>query len=80
MGMAADIDYEGTVTITRAAIGGPLTVKFDGKIDAFPAYECYASLNNVTKELFRSAPPVGNTVADLLGSANRPITGSVTFP
>ncbi|WP_448956056.1 hypothetical protein [Labrys neptuniae] len=76
---AADIDYVGTFTIARPLPGGPLTVSFDGMLDAFPAYEAYASFNGTVKELFTSPPPKGNTVADLLGSANRPITGSAIF-
>lgn len=77
VGMAADIDYVGVVTIE---VDPPsVTVSFEGKIDAFPAYDCYARYNGVTKPLFTSSPPKGNTVANLLGPANRPISGSVTF-
>lgn len=78
VGMAADIDFVGSVTFTRP-VPTSLEVAFEGLIDAFPAYECYASLQGTTKLLFKSAPPAGNTVADLLGSANRPIAGRVVF-
>ncbi len=78
---AADIDYEGTFTITENhPIKGVVTVEFSGKIDAFPAFECYARMNNVTKTLFTAPPPPGNTVLSLPGPANRPVTGKVTFP
>jgi len=78
VGMAADIDYEGLLPI---AVAGPgrVTVSFNGKIDAFPAYDCYASYNGATQTMFTSNPPPGNTVTNLLGSANRPVSGSVTF-
>jgi hypothetical protein len=76
---AADIDYEGTFTVT---ILGPrrLTVGFTGLIDAFPAFECYASVGGVTKTLFTAPPPPGNTVTNLPGAANRRIAGLVRFP
>jgi hypothetical protein len=80
VGMAADIDYTGTVTIAVGSAPGSLRVSFDGLIDAFPAYDCYAQFDGVTKTLFTNSPPPGNTVADLLGNANRPIVGRVSFP
>ena len=80
VGMAADIDYTGTVTIAVGSGPGSLTVSFNGLIDAFPAYDCYAQFNGVTKTLFTNSPPPGNTVANLLGGANRPITGRASFP
>ena len=76
---SADIDYVGTFTFKLDGSGG-LTVEFDGEIDAFPAFECYAQCNNTTKTLFTAPPPSGNTVVNLLGSANRPMKGSVSFP
>jgi len=80
VGMAADIDYTGTVTIALRSAPGSIYVAFEGLIDAFPAYDCYARFNGVTKTLFTNSPPPGNTVADLLGPANRPVSGSVGFP
>jgi hypothetical protein len=77
---AADIDYVGRVTFRGAGAPFSLEVSFEGKIDEFPAYDCYASLNGVTKTLFTDSPPAGNTVADLLGPANRPLSARVTFP
>ena len=40
-------------------------VQFDGFIDHFPAYDCYASMNGRTEEVFSKAPPEGNTVVNL---------------
>lgn len=79
VGMAADIDYVGDLTVSRPVPDGPVTVRFQGLIDAFPAYDCYASLDGRTQTMFTSAPPPGNTVVNLLGPANRPISASVTF-
>jgi hypothetical protein len=77
---AADIDYEGDFTISQDLTTGVVTIEFSGLIDAFPAFEGYASMNGVVKTLFTAPPPAGNTVTDLLGSANRRITGMAKFP
>lgn len=79
VGMAADIDYIGTLKVFEGG-SGSLAVWFEGKLDAFPAYDCYAAYGGITKTVFTSSPPPGNTVADLLGPANRPIRGAVSFP
>jgi hypothetical protein len=80
VGMAADIDYEGTFTVALGTTPGSVKVSFQGKIDQFPAYDCYASYNGVTKAIFTSSPPAGNTVSDLLGYADRPVSGAAVFP
>jgi len=77
---AADIDYDGSFEITYDAAVNRCFVAFTGLIDAFPAFECYAQLNGVTKCLFTAPPPAGNTVTNLPFSANRPIAGMVAFP
>src|SRR5262249_55625422 len=77
---AADIDYEGVFTILIDQTSGRITIEFDGKIDAFPAFEGYATYKGTTKALFQTPPPKGNTVMNLPGSANRPQKGSVVFP
>ncbi|MEM6757841.1 MAG: hypothetical protein AAF601_00030 [Pseudomonadota bacterium] len=77
---AADIDYNGTLTVeVDTASGRALGCSFTGKIDAFPAYEAYAIYHNRTHTLFTNSPPKGNTVTNLLGGANRTISGSVRF-
>jgi hypothetical protein len=79
VGAAADIDYNGALSVEP----GPsrsLIVRFSGMVDAFPAYDCYASFDGVVKTMFTLSPPPGNTVVNLLGGANRPVAGIVTFP
>lgn len=77
---AADIDYVGVFELSLdPARPTKCMISFEGRIDAFPAYECYATLNGVVKTLFRSSPPPGNTVLDLLGGANRSIRGIASF-
>ncbi len=82
VGMAADIDYKGTLIVTVHRIGtkiNSVVVDFEGKIDSFPAFECHASMNGVVKTLFTKAPPSGNTVTDLLGGPTTPVSGRATF-
>lgn len=77
---SADIDYTGTFTIALDPTDQQkVTVSFNGKIDAFPAFEAYARVNCRTQTLFQSPPPPGNTVMNLLGWANRTTHGSATF-
>lgn len=72
-----DIDYEGTITINV----GTRTVEFDGKIDEFPAFEMYVSINggNVGEAIFQEMPLPGRSPWNLPGSANRAIKKSVTI-
>jgi len=77
--LAADIDYEGEITVFCSPRGGVVEVSFRGTIDSFPAFEMYASLNGVTKPLFRIPPPPGNTVVSLLGGSSTPVSGRVKF-
>ncbi len=77
---AADIDYRGVFTISSASAGSKkVAIGFSGFIDDFPAFECYASMDGITKCLFKSSPPKGNTVVDLLGEAKRRVSGFVRF-
>ena len=77
--LASDIDYEGSFEITVYPDRPRCSVRFRGRIDAFPAFECYAQLEGRTRSLFTIAPPRGNTVLNLPGPANRPVTGTATF-
>lgn len=79
---AADIDYTGHLWVSLVKAFNKLLlvqVNFQGKIDAFPAFEAYASFRGVTKTLFQASPPKGNTVVDLLGGAERHIQGIAIF-
>jgi hypothetical protein len=78
---AADIDYRGTFEVTVFSRSPyRVAVAFDGFLDEFPAFECYAALGVFKKPLFRIAPPAGNTVTELPGGATRPVVGHVVFP
>jgi GH24 family phage-related lysozyme (muramidase) len=77
--LAADIDYEGDITVFCSPHGGIVEVRFDGNIDDFPAFEMYADLNGVTQQIFRVPPPPGHTVVNLLGGASNPVGGHATF-
>jgi len=80
---AADIVYTGSIKVTIPSPAVSLSISFDGKIDAFPAFECYASVNSVTKTLFTAGPPPGHTVVNLAPPffvSGRTISGKVSFP
>ena len=79
VGMAADIDFGGTFVISVGQGVNSVSISFYGKIDDFPAYDCYATYQGATKPIFTSAPPPGNTVVNLLGNANRDVSGSAVF-
>jgi len=76
---AADIDYEGTFLVFCSPAAKMVQVSFEGKIDSFPAFEAYASLNGLAKTLFAVPPPPGNTVTSLLGGASTPVGGLARF-
>lgn len=69
-----DIDYEGTIVFDKDT----RTIQIDILIDRFPAFEAYATINDGPGTvLFREAPPIGNTVMNLPGRADRPIRRSL---
>ena len=76
-----NINYFGTIKIDEKL--RQLTADF--RIDDFPAFEAYASLNGgVGQALFAAMPEVGSTVADLPGYSGTPGNGrqekkAVTF-
>ena len=66
--LGGDVDYHGRITVAPAAS----RIDFDLTVDAFPAFEAYASINGrPPTTVFRLPPPQGNTVMNLPGGANR---------
>lgn len=76
---AADIDYWGTFTIIVDRARSWCVVEFDGMIDEFPAFECYARIGHDTQTLFRKKPAKGKTVTAILGLAPVKMTKWVKF-
>jgi hypothetical protein len=73
-----DIDYEGTIEITIDPSTQIVSVAFSGRIEPFPAFEMYATLNGGSSmPIFRESPVPGATPRDLFGDANRPVSGRV---
>lgn len=63
-----DIDYHGTITVDQEA----RSIELQATIDAFPAFEAYATINHgAGVALMQLSPPAGNTVMNLPGGANR---------
>jgi hypothetical protein len=71
-----DIDYEGTYTITKSSKS--VKVSFKGKVNGFPAYESYATINGgKPKKIFNYGPSGG--VGALAGGPVDAVKGSCTF-
>jgi len=65
-----DIDYKGLIRLDKAT----RSISLDIKIDQFPAFEAYATINDgAGVSLFTESPPSGNTVMNLPMPADRPI-------
>lgn len=70
------IDFRGTFTVNLLECWA----QFQGHIDAFPAFEAYAAVNDgAGKPLFKEPPLKGNTVMNLPGAANRPIISLISL-
>lgn len=66
-GGSPNIDYVGTITVDLAA----RSLEFGGKIDEFPAFEAYATINDgAGVTMFQRSPKAGKTPANLFGGAN----------
>ena len=76
---AADIDYDVSFNVCVDLNNGMVIVSCLGLIDDFPAFEAYAKYQGRTQTLFIVPPPYGNTVVNLLGSANRYVGGVTMF-
>lgn len=69
-----DIGYVASMESDR----GSRMFQFNGKVDAFSAFEAYVAVNNGSaKKLFQLKPPTGNTVGNLPGWANRPVVRKI---
>jgi len=70
---SCDIDISGTVQITKKS------VKFVGKVDPFPAFEAYVSLNGKTPQLLAKLPPGKSVMGLCVLKPNRKFAGNVSF-
>lgn len=69
-----DVDYEGTIAIDLAA----RSIEFDGKVDAFPAFEAYATINDgAGVALFQRLPREGKTPFNLVGGPSESVKGKL---
>ena len=77
---SANIDYNGVFKVSiNPSRPSYCLIDFEGKIEPFPAFECYAELNGVVKTICTAAPLPGKTVMDLVGNANRFISGRASW-
>jgi Domain of unknown function (DUF4157) len=71
-----DIDYDGLIRVDA----GLKYVSFVGRIDDFPAFEMYATIEGgESKALFQLAPKEGKGPIDLFGEATREAVGVANF-
>jgi hypothetical protein len=75
---APDIDCEGRFRIELNNAKDRATISFTGKVDRFPAFEAYASVNDGPGQaIFQHLPAPGDGPDDLFGRASEPVSGSV---
>jgi hypothetical protein len=71
---APKIDIEGTLTVDRVG----KFVEFVGKVDDFPSFEAYVTVNGKGPYMVASlGPKAGSDAKSLLGGANRAFRGKV---
>ena len=71
-----DIDFFGDLVVDRAS----MQLNYSGKVDEFPAFEAYASVNGgPALPVFRLGPKEGADVWNLFGPANRDVGGSISI-
>ena len=69
-----DIDLVGTLTVDRIN----RFVQFQGKVDEFPAFEAYVSINGGAPQVIKQLGPApGADPGNLIGPANRDFGGTV---
>lgn len=75
--LAPSLDYNGTITITLVD-DGCCVLEFEGKIETYPAFEMYASLDNESPITIFTAPVVpGATPLNLTGGPARDVKRKV---
>lgn len=71
-----NIDLVGTLTVDRVN----RFVEFVGKVDEFPAFEAYVSINGgAPRTIGQLGPKPGAGPSSLVGGANRVFRGKVTY-
>ncbi len=76
LAVSPNLDFEGTINVAITDDQTSAIVTFTGKVETYPAFEMYASVNDGQPEtVFQIgvAPEAG--VADLTGAPERDITG-----
>lgn len=76
LNLAANLDYEGGITITVGDDPSTAIVTFSGKVEKYPAFEMYASANNGEPQiLFQVGVAPNADAGDLPGKPERSLTG-----
>jgi hypothetical protein len=75
MAVSPNLDYEGKITITVDEDYREALVTFEGKIETYPAFECYVSANGGPPQtLFLAEVVPGTNPLNLVGPPVRPMS------
>jgi hypothetical protein len=76
--LSPNLDYEGTFHIMVAEGNARAVISFDGKIEVYPAFEMYVSVNGgPPQSILREDVVSGKTPLDLAGKPARPVKCSL---
>jgi hypothetical protein len=72
--VSPNLDYEGMIIVSLRATDRQVVVTFDGKIETYPAFELYASVNDAPPvAVFREGVMPDATPLNLIGAPTREI-------
>jgi hypothetical protein len=73
-----NLDYEGTIRVALTEDRQSAAVSFEGLVEAYPAFEMYASVNGgASQPIFRVPVAEGASPAAMMGPPNRPVSEQV---
>lgn len=79
--VSPNLDYVGELSIAVDDERTKVAITFNGRVEVYPAFEMYASINHgPPAAIFRAAVEPGATPLNLAGPAARPITVTVRLP
>ncbi len=73
--LSPNVDLYGTITIQLSADNSAATVRFEGMIETYPAFEMYVAFNGseVGQPVFQLDVEAGATAANITGAPTRPV-------
>jgi len=73
--LSPNVDLYGTITILLSADNSAATVRFEGMIETYPAFEMYVAFNgsDIGQPVFQLDVEEGATAASITGAPTRPV-------